>query len=435
MAFAAFAAALLALWLRRRPGDSGLRPEGAPATPSAAAAPGTGGGPAGTTESGRRAGGSGETEMHGLRLLEQDEALRRGWAEPREPGGGPTERQLAAQNKWAETLVTTNFDDADVGEILTDLRARYGLDIRLDPGLDPAKYRTTFMVREIDASQAFGLILRMLDLKSGLDAEGVMWVATEERLPLLCGAVKPALPEEVAGTTARVRALSGWSPDAPRDRSPGTWLQDKWGEVNIVRQPLRDAVESLAKSCGYRIKEWSRRSEREVEGKLPVSVVGEHVSLRDSLVELLEGAGLALQVDSSGSFEIETAEEHGWWLERVRNYAAFENEAHKAKEGLRDRPVRIRGACMTLRDVTAQVSEQLRVPVVLAPGVEPCREVWESDGLEQDAKTVLDILARDARLCWQFMRPLDALGDPEGEPAIWLVPREAAGSEGGSEVK
>lgn len=90
---------------------------------------------------------------------------------------------------------------------------------------------------------------------------------------------------------------------------------------------------------------------------------------------------------------------------------------------------------MTLRDVTAQVSEQLRVPVVLAPGVEPCREVWESDGLEQDAKTVLDILARDARLCWQFMRPLDALGDPEGEPAIWLVPREAAGSEGGSEVK
>ncbi|MCC6741958.1 MAG: hypothetical protein IT452_23260 [Planctomycetia bacterium] len=418
-AAAAALALLLALWLRKpaaaerppapAPAAVDLPRDLAPASGAAAeaSAPSTTAAPAPT--------------LHGLRLLKREDAERRGWTPP--PPKEKSARQVAGEEvmkRWSQTPISINCTDQPLLEFLDDLRKQYGLDARVDPEIDVEAHTVTFRVDDLAADQAMDLVLRMADLAWCVDERGTFWVTERDRVEVL----SPG-PEKPRASVTETAELVRWrtEPDAPpMTEQRAAWLKGKTLTASIANVPLKDALEEIAKAADMSLW-WSEAALAAVERAPIASVVGEDLPLGPTLERLLASGGLDISLWSHGSGGIQTAEE-------VRAHIEWEAYAEKcAKEMAREqaafgeRRVRIEGKVLAVRDVAAQLEAQLGVAVRVMPALETCEATWESDGLEQRAGEVLDILAKDAPLAWGWLPELEEDGPADAPFQLWLVDR------------
>ncbi len=417
---AAALALFLALWLRKPSAEAPARlPAAVTEAPESPSTPRTeNGAPAPATETPRSTGPA--PALHGLRLLSREEAEKRGWAAPVKL---PTPAETAAEavwRKWKETPISVNCTDAPLVEFLEDLRARYGLETRIDPELDVEAHTVTFRVEELAGDQAFDLILKMADLAWCIDERGTLWITTKDRVDQLAPARGKPLSADESWMAASIR---GGYPDMespPMTVQRAEWMKGRAVNATIANLPLQQAVQELCEGGGLTLF-WSQGA-IDLAARAPIaSLVGEDLPLWPSIEQMLTPAGLGLACWSGGSAVVQTAEE-------IRELEEWEVECGKTtkklakrKTDLAARTVRIEGKVLTLQAVAAQIEAQLGVKVRVMPGLKEREAAWEADGLEQTAGEVLNILASDAPLAWGFMpeRNWDA---PEDEPwVIWLV--------------
>lgn len=419
---AAALALFLALWLRKPPAESpaGTSPA-ATAAPENPSTPRPAPGAASPATDAPRSTGPAQALL-GLRLLSREDAEKRGWSAPTKLPTPAEVASAAVLRKWKETPVSINCTDASLEEFLEDLRKRYGFEIRVDPEIDVEAHTVTFRVEELAGDQALDLTLKMADLAWCIDDLGTLWVTTKDRVHTLAPAPPGAESSDDAWKASSVRSGFGDKEFPPMTEQRAEFMKGKTVSVSIANLPLKEAVEELAKA-GELTLYWSQ-SAIELAARAPIaSLVGDDLPLWPSIEQLLSPAGLDLACWSSGSAVVETREDiqaiERWEVEAAK----FMKEVAAEKAALVARTVRIEGKLLTLQAVAAQIEAQLGVKVHIVRALETCEVTWESDGLEQKASAVLEILARDTPLAWDWISQGTWETPIEGPREIWLVDR------------
>lgn len=419
---AAALALFLALWLRKPSAEGPLRAQAPPAQAptdasapragSAEAAPGTGTLPSTTPA----------PALHGLRLLAREEAEKRGWSAPVKV---PTPAETASERawrKWKETPISINCTDTPLVEFLEDLRARYGLETRVDPEIDLEAHTVTFRVEDLPGDQAFDLILKMADLAWCIDDRGTLWITTKERVPILAPLPADAESPDDAWKASTVRSGFGAEDQPPMVEQRAAFMKGKTVSVSIANRPLKEAVEELARAGDISLY-WSEAADERAARAPIASLVGDELPLWPSIEQLLTPAGLDLACWSSGCATVETREDVQALVRWEVDAEKILKEVAREKAELVARKVRIEGKVLTLQAVAAQLEAQLGVKVHIVRALEHCEVTWESDGLEQAASVVLEILARDTPLAWDWIFQGTWQEPVDGPREIWLVDR------------
>jgi hypothetical protein len=366
--------------------------------------------------------------LHGLRRLPEETARARGW-KPREPD----KVALASVAHWkrlAEMNLSVNYDETPLADVCRDLLTRYGLDIHIDPLVPAERVRITFRVDDLVADQLLTLIfltwhdpdlpepatLEELvnrdedNLRLSIDADGFLCVRYESQ----CLVVNPVFMQACRVGSARPAKKSLEELRAER-------LKGLTVSPSLVHQPLQDAVKALFEGKETGLRGWSPDAEDIASDAPLVSLIDENLDLEATVASLLEPAGLALGADENGMW-VCTADQYREAVEERRQAIEAWSRDEADAAALAHREVRIEGPLLTRADVAAQLEAQLGERVILDPFADDLGVRWESDGLPQPAKDVLDLLAREERMLWRFTAPGKCMGTPDVR-GIWIVGR------------
>lgn len=343
-------------------------------------------------------------QLHGLRRLPLETAKARGWTPPPLPPE-LSDPVLLTYKRLRLTSIDLNSTDQPLPELLRELDTKYGLRMRLDPSLDADSKTVTFRVQSLAADQAIDLVMKMADLAYVVDAAGEIWITTRDRVAQLA-APRPPDPEPWTWTFGFIRWQQEAAPqgvaEGPRDPP---W-KGKKVTVSIVRRPLAEAWDALADALEleqqWGAAFWKRETRAKAAAAVPVSLVAEEMPAEQAVAEILRDSGLELDANMSGANDLLTAEAARQRRETREAVRRERVEDAQEQAAFRLRRVRIRGEVLTASDVAGQVAAQLGVTPRIAPEVALCPALWESDGLEQPAGEVLDILARDGELLWRW---------------------------------
>lgn len=364
-------------------------------------------------------------KLHGLRRLPLETARARGWT-PRPLPPELSDPVYLAYKRLRLTSIDLNSTDQPLPELLRELDTKYGLRMRLDPAIEADSKTVTFRVQALAADQAIDLVLKMADLAYAIDAAGDIWITTRDRVAPLA-APRPPDPEPWTWTFSFIRWQHEAAPqgagEGPRDPP---W-KGKKVTVSIVRRPLAEAWDALAEALEleqqWTTAFWKRETRAKAAAAMPVSLVAEEMPAEQAVAEILRDSGLELDANMSGANDLLTAEAAR--QRRETREAVRRERAEDAQEqaAFRLRRVRIRGEVLAASDVAGQVAAQLGVTLRVAPEVALCPALWESDGLEQPAGEVLDLLARDGELLWRWHGEADPSDwdRHSGPRCLWLL--------------
>ena len=361
-------------------------------------------------------------KLYGLRLISMEAAQERGWT-PLAPAPRQPDPLRDAWQSWQETKVDLNFSDETLENILLFLEKEYGLPVRIDPEVSLVEKTITFRVKSLSAYQAIDLMVKCSELGFAIDPAGVAWITTPEQARRIAA---PPLPHEDPWHEAatRIRANAGWKPEPEPAAVEPAWKGRKVN-LSIANRPLLDALSDLRSALGDQDPipmMWSAEAHQKAAACLPVSVIGDDIPFEEALARILKDSGFVSQIRPDGTVLFVT-EERVAADRKAAEATRKEWEAEgTAEAAFRARRVSILGDVLTAARVAEQLREQLGVTLRMSAEVAACPALWESDGLEQTAGEVLDILARDGALIWRWQgeyAPTSWL--PLGERRLWLV--------------
>jgi hypothetical protein len=370
----------------------------------------------------------GTKTLHGLRLLPTEIAVSRGWKPP-PPASEDSDPARVAQKRWRLTELKFVSNNKPIEDLLAEIEQNYGLHVRIDPQISLEGHSFSMAANGMTADHTLKLLAKMHEVAFAIDVAGDAWLTTAERAKAIA-----APPEPLDDPWRKTAGMIRWEIElgrGPDGKWPGTppsaptW-KDRKVTVAIVRKPLEEALGELGDALGIRRPmrlAYFNKDATELAASLqPVSLVATDMPAEQAIDELLRGTGLTMELDSGDYGRVKTIEsvEKKRVLEEAIKRQLGEEAAETA--ALRLRRVRITGEVLTAGEVALQVGAQLGITVRLSEEVGRCAELWESDGLEQSAGEVLDILARDGSLLWRWQGEYDGTSDLHvGPRCLWVI--------------